>query len=121
MPQTTNISLGEAQEIFSECLGKLLVWIPTNPGWKCRLGEGFVGLTDGKDGDYDGPHKKGGNHYRSLAQDINLFIDGEWIKDGSHSAWKAIADYWESLHPLCKTGIGFQDPNHIGFNFQGRI
>jgi hypothetical protein len=109
------LPLGQRQEIFSECLGKLLVWIYTNPGWKVRMGEGYVALTDARDEDHDGPHLKDGAHYNKLGQDLDLFIDGEWIKEGSHSAWEAIGKYWKQLNPLCRWGgdLKSKDSNHV--------
>jgi hypothetical protein len=107
-----DLSLGSRQELLAECLGKFLVWAFAK-GWKVRLGEGLIKLTDARDGDYDGPHKKDGGHYNATAQDVNLFINDEWIKSGSHPAWKEIDSYWRSLHSLCRTGLSFGDPNHL--------
>ncbi len=77
------------------------------------MSEGYVGDTDARDGDYDGPHLKGGLHYKRLAQDLNLFIDGKFIQDGNHPAWKEIAKYWGLLNPLCCNGLDFGDANHF--------
>lgn len=59
-------------------------------------------------------------HYIRLAQDLNLFVDGKYISDGDHPAWKAIGEKWESLHPLARWGGRFQDANHVSLTHEGR-
>ena len=55
-------------------------------------------------------------HEWSRAQDYTLFIVNEagqfiWIEDGSHSAWKTLADKAEEIG--LKTGRNWNDINHI--------
>ena len=47
-------------------------------GYELRMGEGYVGDTDAADGDYDGPHKQGGQHYNRLAMDIMLDVNSAY-------------------------------------------
>lgn len=116
---TTELSLGEKQRLFAKYLGQLIVWV-YEQGWELTLGEGYVGDTDSKDGDWDGPHIKNSNHYRRLAQDLNLFIDGKYIADGGHMAWLAIGHKWKSYHPgLTVWGGDFSDANHVSITHNG--
>jgi len=115
------LSLGQKQELFAQLLGRLLTWIYTHETWKVRLGEGYVGDTDAKDGDYDGPHMRNGEHYNKLAQDLNLFVKGVFIT-GAHPAWDEIGAKWKSFHPLCRWGGDFasRDFNHISLTHGGK-
>lgn len=109
--------LAKLQRAYTLCLAHLIVWINEHPGWEVSFGEGHVALTDGKDGDHDGPHRKDGGHYRALANDMNLFIDGVLISDGDHPAWLAIHEKWRSMHPAA--GSIAHDRNHIAFRYGG--
>jgi hypothetical protein len=116
-----NYTLRQKQSAFALCLAKLITWVYQHPGWEVTFAEGYVGDTDARDGDHDGPHMKGGTHYLRIGQDLNLFIDGEWIR-GHHQAWDAIGGYWLSLHPLARWGGTFKsrDWNHVSFEHQGK-
>lgn len=122
-------SLREKQTLFAVLKAQLVLWI-REQGWAVAEGEGYVALTDGKDGDHDGPHKAGGAHYMKLGQDLDLFVGGTWTGDvyvggdyvstGGHPAWRAIGERWESMHPLCRWGGRFEDDNHISIAHAGR-
>ena len=57
-------------------------------------------------------------HQDKLAIDINLFKNGVYLEDAeSH---RPFAEYWETQHPLCRSGIHFRDANHYSMEFQGR-
>lgn len=116
-----NYTLRMKQSKFVFLLAQLITWVYGHKGWELTLSEGYVGDTDAKDGDYDGPHMKGGAHYTRLGQDLNLWIDGQWIR-GHHAAWDAIGGYWLSLHPLCRWGGEFRtrDWNHFSLFHEGR-
>jgi hypothetical protein len=109
-------TLGELQEEYALALARLVVWV-FEQGWRCRMGEGFVGDTDAKDGDHDGPHRKDGGHYKKLATDLVLTVNGKVITDGTHPAWAQLHRKWQSLHPLA--GTIAHDMNHIGFRHGG--
>jgi hypothetical protein len=114
----TEISLGEKQELFSENLAKLILFTNSHPGWKIRLGEGLVRDTYERCQAQTATklkslHLKNGGHFKSIAIDLNLFIDGQWISNGSNSAWNVLGDYWKSLHGLNRWGGDFQDANHF--------
>lgn len=58
-------------------------------------------------------------HQERLAIDTNLFKDGKYLT--ASSDWKEIGEYWESLHPLCRWGGRFTNPdgNHLSMTFEG--
>lgn len=96
-------------------------------GYEFTLGEGFIGnprmvaVPNGaRVKAEDRVHMVGSLHYLKLAQDLNLFINGEWIKDGSHSAWADLGAYWEGLNPACAWGGRFHDANHFSLHHEGR-
>lgn len=60
----------------------------------------------------DAVHKMGSFHHQGLAADLNLYVNGQWISNGSHPWWRAIGEKWESLDKLCVSGLRFRDPNH---------
>lgn len=112
-------SLRSKRCLFTKLLAELIIWVDTHPGWEFAFGEGLVAQTDAADGDYDGPHKKGGAHYTGLGHDMVLYIDGVWISKGEHPAWTAIGEKWESMNELCRWGGRFQDSNHFSLFHQG--
>ena len=86
------------------------------------MAEGYVGDTDARDGDHDGPHMRGGTHYMRLGQDLNLWISDVWISGGAHPAWRELGAFWKGLHPDARWGGDFErsDPNHFSFAHAGK-
>lgn len=101
----------EAQFIFAKNIARLILWA-FEQGYKLTLGEGY-------DDDNQG-HKKDSLHYIKLAQDLNLFIDGEWKKDSESHARLGAA--WKALDPRNRWGGDFtnKDGNHYSMEFQGK-
>ena len=60
-------------------------------------------------------------HKLRLAIDLNLFVDGDYISDGNHSAYLELGELWESLDPMARWGGRFQsgDANHFSFEHEG--
>lgn len=135
MPIKESLDIIEAQTAFAHYLAQALLWC-RNRGWAITLGEGMVAMTDAADGDHDGPHKKGGQHYRALANDCNLWKGGSWLKIDEHGLevyrggdlitkggseeWRELGEFFESLHPRCFWGGRIGDDNHLGFRWGGR-
>jgi hypothetical protein len=116
------VTLREKQSEFLYCLARLIVWV-YDQRWELTLSEGYVGDTDAADGDHDGPHRKGGAHYNRLAVDLNLFVDGKWIKNSDHPAWAAIGRKWESMSSDARWGGRFKptpDANHLSYFHEGK-
>ncbi len=110
----------ELQSLFARLLAQLILWIYAR-GWEVTLAEGYVGDTDGKDFDYDGPHMRAGAHYMRTGQDLNLWVRGEWKRDICPE-WDEVGAKWVSMHPLCRWGGNFRskDANHVSVLCEGR-
>lgn len=113
------MTLLQKQQLFARLLANLITFI-YGRGWAITMAEGFVGKTDGMDGDHDGPHMTGGAHYNQLGQDINLFVQGVYVT-GAHPAWDEIGATWKGMHDLCRWGGDFQsrDYNHVSLFHNG--
>jgi len=107
------MTLGEKQEIFSENVGKLIMFAYEN-GYGIRLGEVyrtkdqqtlyFEGYTLKKIGSSvklakitPKSNTMNGYHLKKLAIDINLFKNGEWLT--GKEDFKLLAEFWSELNP----------------------
>lgn len=127
------MTLGEKQELFQELSSRWKLWVIDHPGWKLRAGEGRIlplgaagkgrRARDLKTGKIvrvrDLVHKENGNHYKGLAEDPQLFVDGNYITDGDHPAWKEAGARWQAMHELCRWGGDWGDANHISLEHEG--
>lgn len=95
--------LRETQSLFVRLLALLFVYAHTQ-GYELTLGEGLRS-------DHAG-HMPNSNHYRALAQDLNLFVNGIW-KPRACAEWDDLGAYWKSLHPLCRWGGDFMTRNAL--------
>lgn len=105
------MTLSEKQQLFARLVAHLISHVFAK-GWAVTLGDGNV---DAKVG-----HMRGSLHYQRLAQDLNLFVDGEYIQDGGHPAYAELGEFWEGLHPLCRWGGRFRDANHFSMAHDGK-
>lgn len=105
------MTLREKQSLFVRLIGLLIHYVYER-GYELTFAEGYD--DDGKG------HMPGSLHYSRLALDLNLFVNDEWISDGSHPVWTEIGEFWESLHPLCRWGGRFEDANHFSITHWGR-
>lgn len=97
------LTTGEKQELFSECIAKLILYIYSK-GYKVRCGDFWAKVRNPLE------HKKDSQHYVKMAADLNLFKDGVFLdKTEDHAQFGA---YWESLHPACRWGGRWKDGNH---------
>jgi len=93
------MSLRKQQSKFALLLAHLILSI-VNRGYEITIGDVWA---------HDG-HKENSLHYSRLAVDINLFRDGEYLKDTTDHAELGL--YWESLDPDCRWGGRYDDGNH---------
>ena len=117
------MNLREKRIAFSLAISRLIVWANENlHGFGVAFGEGYVALTDGKDGDHDGPHKAGGAHYTGLGTDLVMWEDatGRYVSEGGHPAFRALGERWERMDSLARWGGRFSDDNHFSFFHEGR-
>ena len=91
---------------FSLMIAKLIIHA-YELGYTITMGEGYNAAGIG--------HKPGSNHYIKLAQDLNLFKDGDWLKDGS--GHDKLHDYWDSLGGAPRI---LKDMNHYSVVYNGR-
>jgi hypothetical protein len=123
-PQQANPSLHERQVLLVRCLSKLYDYACQH-GYELTLAEGGVQerrrTRDGHLVD-DGVHMRASLHYIRLAQDLNLFVNGEWIAAGTHPAWRDLGELWLGLDPLCRWGGNFRsgDACHFSVTYEGR-
>lgn len=132
------MTLVAKQQLFAKLLAELITWIYAQ-GWAVTLADGSIdsprlfrdtvtGVTFKAE---DAGHKRGGLHYQRLAQDLNLFVGGEWVRHSAHPAWLAIGRQWESMHTLTRWGgnwdrdgnplePGEHDGNHVSLFHEGR-
>lgn len=98
----------EHQFIFSSMVPFLILYIYQR-GYTVSIGDVWA-----KSG-----HKRGSNHYKKLAIDINLFKDGKYIR--KTSAHKIFGEFWERLHPCLRWGGRFKknDGNHYEYVIGG--
>lgn len=93
-------------------LGKLINFAYAS-GYQFTLGEGYRSDSQG--------HMAGSLHYTRLAQDLNLFVGGEYVTI-NHPAWHKLGEFWKNLDPLCKWGGDFssRDYNHFSLTHNGK-
>lgn len=60
-------------------------------------------------------HIKGSQHYKRLAIDLNLFIDGKYQR--STEAHRKLGEWWEDSNPRARWGGNFRrkDGNHYEY------
>ena len=71
-------------------------------------------LTFGDFWAHDG-HIRASFHYKRLAADLNLFIDGKYQEDTE--AYRELGKYWKSLDPECTWGGDFKNPDGCHFSY----
>jgi hypothetical protein len=85
------MSLGSDQKQFTFLISKLIQWA-YDRGYEITCGDFWA-----EDG-----HSKDSFHYKRLAADLNLFMDGTYLKDTKDH--EPLGMYWKSLNPKCTWG-----------------
>ena len=111
------LGLGARQELLAECLVRLLqfAW---RKGFTARINEVKRDPRIAQLNAQSGAGIKNSLHLDGLAVDLNLFLGGKYLPDTEDH--RALGEYWESLHPLCRWGGRFNDGNHYSITWQGR-
>ena len=109
------MTLGAKQELFSKCLGRLLIWI-YRQGWACRMGECYRTKEQAEIYAAQGKGIINSAHRKKLAVDLFLSIDGQVTWDNED--YEAAGEYWKSLDPLARHGGDFAGRDSVHFSFE---
>ncbi len=96
------MTLGEKQRRFTYLLGKLITWAYEN-GYEFSVGDAKA--TTG--------HVSNSFHYKQLAIDLNLFIDGHY--QTTTEAHEPLGAYWRSIGGSWGGDFPRSDGNHYSF------
>jgi hypothetical protein len=96
------LSLKPARIQHTHNIAKLIIWAFEN-GYELAGKDRHSAREDGR-------HMKGSQHEKSLADDLDLYLDG--VYQTSTAAHKALGEHWESLDPHCRWGGRYNDGNH---------
>ena len=111
--------LSEKQQKFTEAIGKLITYAYSK-GYGLTVGDAYRDYrVHGQMGEKKSYAAANSVHKVRLAQDFNLFVNGEWIAKGNHPAWFDLGEYWESLKGEARWGGRFDDSNHFSFEHGG--
>lgn len=98
------MTLRQQQSRFAELVGQLIVWAYAN-GYELTFGDAWA-----KSG-----HIPASYHYKRLAIDLNLFINGKYMT--STESHRPLGEYWKSLDPMATWGGDWGgDGNHYSYN-----
>lgn len=95
------MKLSEKRTLFTSQLTELVRYIE-ECGYSCYYGDGKCTVG----------HRKGSFHYKGLAQDINLFKNGKYLR--TTEAHAMFGKYWKELDPKNTWGGDWRkkDGNH---------
>jgi hypothetical protein len=105
------MTLRQKQSLFVRLVGELIDFA-TSRGWEFTFGDAARMDRQG--------HMPNSLHYSRLAIDLNLFVNGRYIRSGENPAYLELGEFWESLDPLCAWGGRFGDANHFSLHHGGR-
>ena len=110
------MTLRETRILYTKCLCHLVMWANSEPGWEVAFGEDF----DEADPKEKRRHMRGSLHYLGLANDLALYIHGEY--QTSTEAYKKLGERWKALNPLCRWGGDFKkkDGGHFSVTYGGK-
>jgi len=124
-PHPANLTHRQQRCYFTELTCDLVAWIAGKEWpWKVEVAidewtihnPRLVKVGTQKVLAEDRVHHPGGQHPRGLAVDLLIYIDGEYITDGTHPIWKYIDERAREMDPHFGLGIHFNDANHLSYN-----
>lgn len=96
------MSLGDEQRLFTVKIAELILWAYSQ-GYELTLGDAWA-----KTG-----HIPGSFHYKRLAIDLNLFIDG--VYQTTTEAHKPIGEHWVDMGGSWGGNFKRKDGNHYSW------
>lgn len=112
------MTLGQRQRLFTQLISKLITFAYDN-GYELTFGDAYRDpRVYGDVGSKKSYSSANSLHKQRLAVDFNLFKNGVYLTTTNDH--KALGEYWESLHPLCRWGGRFNDGNHYSLEYGGR-
>ena len=112
------MTLGQRQRLFTQLISKLITFAYDN-GYELTFGDAYRDpRVHGDVGSKKSYSSANSLHKQRLAVDFNLFKNGVYLT--ATNDHKALGEYWESLHPLCRWGGRFNDGNHYSLEYGGR-
>lgn len=101
------MNLREARCMFSRLIGKII-----EKAYELDLEPAFDEVTNHQ----NKGHSSASLHYSGCAADILLYKNSTYLIKTED--YRALGEYWESLHPFCKWGGRFKkaDGNHFSFS-----
>jgi len=110
------MTLRQMKSKFSWMLGNLICFA-FSQGFEITLGEGTIKVVNCKHCRKKvSIHKKGSLHHIGLAQDIDLFKDGRYLR--KTEAHRVLGAYWEQMGG--SWGGRFADGNHYSLQYGKR-
>lgn len=112
------MKLGDKQKAFTRMTADLIIFA-YEQGYQLTFGDAYRDpRVHGQLGEKKSYSSSSSNHKLRLAIDLNLFVGDEYITDGSHPAYIALGEYWESIGG--SWGGRFEDSNHFSLEHEGR-
>ena len=113
------MKLGDKQRLFAKLLPGLINKAHLL-GCEVTLGDAYRDpRLHGEIGEKKAYGHRNSCHKLRLAIDLNLFRGGKFLTQTNDH--KALGDWWESLHPLCRWGGRFNDGNHYSLEHNGNM
>lgn len=111
------MTLREKQSLFARLYGTLIAHI-YEQGYECTLDWVYRPPEVAAYYASLGIGIRSSLHTLKLAADVNLFRDGDWLRNTEDH--KPIGEWWEQQHELCRWGGRFGDGNHYSLEHDGR-
>jgi hypothetical protein len=102
-----------------QLVGELVKWA-YGEGMELTFGEAWRTPEQAKWNEEQGKGVSNSLHLERLAIDLNLFVNGKWIK--TTEGHRRLGAKWKSLHPDCRWGGDFKKPdgNHYSLTPDGK-
>lgn len=113
------MNLRELRIRFSQCLAALVLKAP-ELGVEVAVGEVLRPPRLAKLYAAEGKGVANSVHIHGLAADLAAYREGHYLTKSED--YKALGEYWKTLHPLARWGGDFEtlkDGNHFSFEYQG--